>query len=155
MRTETHTEVAVEGLNHLIEANRDSEEGFAAAAEAVRDHDQTLHTLLHRYSLQRARFAGDLEQEVRTYGGEPSEEGTTTGTLRRGWLNLRAALTGGKETAILAECEHAEQSTLHTYEAALRADLPEYLKETIRQQHDEILEALQHIRALREARSSK
>lgn len=155
MRTETHSEVAVEGLNRLIEMNRDSEEGYHTAAEAIKESDPTLHTLFHRYSQQRARFSGDLEQEVRTYGGEPSDTGTTAGSLRRGWLNIKAAITGGSTDSILAECDRAEESALHTYEEVLREDLPEYLKETIRQQHDEILEAMQHIRALRDARSGR
>lgn len=153
MRTETHSAVAVEGLNRLIETNRDSEDGYHAAAESAKDSDHALHTLFHRYSQQRARFAGDLEQEVRTYGGEPSDSGTAVGSLRRGWLNLKAAITGGGVDSILAECDRVEESTLHTYEEVLHEDLPEYLKETIRLQHDEILEALQHIRALKDARS--
>lgn len=152
MSPQTHSEVAVEGLNHLIETNRDSEEGYRTAAEALKDSDHTLHTLFLRYSQQRARFAADLEQEVRTYGGEPSDSGTVGGSLRRGWRNLKAAVTGGSVNSILAECDRAEESTGHSYEKVLREDLPEYLKETIRQQHDEILEARQHVRALKEAR---
>lgn len=149
MRTETHADVAVDALNHLLQTNRDSEEGYRAAAEALRE-DSSLHTLLHRYSQQRARFAGDLEQEVRTYGGEPAGEGTMAGSLRRGWLGLKSAVTGGSPRAILAECDRSEQSALEDYEEALKDDLPEYLKETLRQQHDEILEARQHLRALKD-----
>ena len=149
MRTETHADVAVDALNHLIQTNRDSEEGYRTAAEALRE-DSSLHTLLHRYSQQRARFAGDLEQEVRTYGGEPAEEGTMAGSLRRGWMDLKSAVTGGSPRAILAECDRSEQAALEDYEEALQDDLPEYLKETLRQQHDEILEALQHLRALKD-----
>ena len=64
---------------------------------------------------------------------------------------LRAAVTGGDETALLAECDRAEQAALENYEDALHEALPDYLKEMIRQQHGEIQESLQHIRALKQS----
>lgn len=149
MRTGTKNQSIVEALTHLVQANRDSDEGYSAAAEAVREKDSELHTVLHRYAQQRARFAGELEQEVRTYGGEYPIGGTFGGTLRKGWLNLRSAISGGDAAGILAECDKAEEDTLEDYRDALQHDLPDYLKEMIRQQHDEILQALQQLRALK------
>ena len=154
MDTQTHTDAIVEALDRLIEVNRDTETGYWTAAEGVAN-ESALQTLFHRFAQQRARFAADLEQEVRTYGGEPSDKGTVGGSLRRGWLHIKAAVTGGDETAVLAECERSEQIALESYEDALREDLPEYLKETLHQQHDEVLEVLQQLRALKDARSAR
>lgn len=150
MRSSTHTEEIVKALTSLAQANRDSEEGYSEAAESVRDKDPELHTLLHRYAQQRARFAGELEQEVRTYGGEYPIGGTFEGTLRKGWLNLRSAISGGDSGAMLDECIRADESTLEEYRDALDQDLPDYLKEMVRQQHDEIMEAVQQLRAMKQ-----
>jgi uncharacterized protein (TIGR02284 family) len=153
MRGTTHTENIVEALTNLAQSNRDSEEGYSEAAESVRDSDSELHTLLHKNAQQRARFAGELEQEVRTYGGEYPIEGTLGGTLRKGWLNLRSALSGGDASAILDECINSDEGALEDYRDTLQQDLPDYLKEMIRQQHDEIMETVQHLRALKQTYS--
>jgi uncharacterized protein (TIGR02284 family) len=152
MRTVTHSDVVTTNLNSLIQANRDSEEGFRTAADAVAEED--LPTVLHRYAQQRARFAAELEQEVRTFGGEPDTSGSATGSVRNAWLSLKSAVSGGDAAAILASCENAEEATLSEYEDVLKEDLPDYLKEMVRQQHDEVQESIQHIRALRQAESS-
>ncbi|MEN6544890.1 MAG: PA2169 family four-helix-bundle protein [Armatimonadia bacterium] len=151
MGTRTHDETIVDALTKLARANRDSEEGYTTAAEAVRESDADLHTLFHRYAQQRAHFAGELEQEIHTYGGEYPVEGSISGTLRKGWLNLRSAISGHDSHAIVAECLKAENATLEDYEEALRQDLPEYLKEMIREQHDDLLETRQRLQAIKQA----
>lgn len=150
METRTHDQVIVESLTKLAQANRDSEEGYSTAAEAVREGDADLHTLFHRYALQRAQFAGELEQEIHTYGGEYPVEGSFTGTLRKGWLNIRSAISGNDPEAIVAECLKAENAVLEDYQETLHQDLPEYLKEMIRQQHDQLLETRQRLQAIKQ-----
>lgn len=151
MGTRTHDETIVDALTKLARADRDSEEGYSAAAEAVRESDADLHTLFHRYAKQRAQFAGELEQEIHAYGGEYPVEGTLGGTLRKGWLNLRSAISGGDSEAIVAECLRAESAALEDYEEVLRQDLPEYIKEMIREQHDHLLETRQRLQAIKQA----
>ena len=153
MRTQTHTDAVVETLSHLIQTNRDSESGYWTAAEGVKD--PALHTLFHRYCQQRARFAAELEQEIRIHGGERPEGGTIAGKVRGSWQTLKAAIGGGKQSVVLGSAEDAELGALEDYEDALQAELPEYIKETLRQQHDEIQESLQHVRALKEASNNK
>ena len=46
-------------LNDLIETLKDGQQGFREAAEDVQSHD--LKTLFSEYSLQRSRFAGELQ----------------------------------------------------------------------------------------------
>jgi len=151
MGTRTHDETIVDALTRLARANRDSEEGYSTAAEAVRETDADLHTLFHRYAKQRAQFAGELEQEIHSYGGEYPVQGTICGALRKGWLNLRSAIGGHDPDAIVVECINAENAALEDYEEALRQDLPEYLKEMIREQHDHFLETRQRLQAIKAA----
>ncbi len=62
-------------LNDLIETCKDSQQGFHAAAEKVKDPD--IHTLFLGLYLQRAEFAGDLQAEVTRIGGDPATSGST------------------------------------------------------------------------------
>ena len=133
-------------LNNLIQTCRDGEEGFRAAAEGVKDAE--LKELFHGYSRQRASFAGELQDEVRRLGGEAAETGSVTGSLHRGWLGLKAALTGADERAVLAECERGEDSALAAYRAALGVDMPASVRTAVERQFAEVREAHERIRAI-------
>lgn len=140
------TEQAVSTLNNLIETCRDGQEGFKAAAEGV---DNTgLKEVFDAYSRQRASFAGELQDEVRRLGGEPDTSGSVTASLHRGWMGLRAALTGGDEASVLAECERGEDAAMSNYRAAFNVDLPANVRQIVERQFAEIKEAHNRIRNL-------
>ena len=131
-------------LNNLIQICRDGQEGFRTAAEGVANPE--LKELFQRYSRQRASFASELRDEVRRLGGEAAEGGSITGSFHRGWIGLKAALTGEDERAILAECERGEESALDAYRAALGVDQPSSVRAIVERQFAEVKEALHHIR---------
>ena len=133
-------------LNNLIETCRDGQEGFRTAAEGVSSPE--LKELFHRYSRQRAGFAGELRDEVRRMGGEAADGGSVTGSFHRGWMGLKAALAGEDERAVLGECERGEESALAAYRAALGVDLPAGVRVMVERQFAEVKEALQQIRGL-------
>ncbi len=133
-------------LNNLIQTCRDGEEGFRAAAVGVEDAE--LKELFDGYSRQRASFAGELKGEVRRLGGEPADAGSITGSFHRGWLGLKAALTGADERAVLAECERGEDSALAAYRAALGVDMPASIRTAVERQFAEVKEARERIRAM-------
>lgn len=126
-------------LNELLETCRDGQEGFRAAAEGVRGAE--LRELFHSYALQRAGFAGELQDEVQRLGGEPEQTGSLVASLHRGWMGLRAALEGGDEGAVLSECERGESAALAAYRAALGTDMPAAVRATIERQFAEVKEA--------------
>jgi uncharacterized protein (TIGR02284 family) len=140
------TEQAVSTLNSLIETCRDGQEGFKTAAEGVDNAE--LKELFYSYSQQRAGFVGELQDEVRRLGGEPDTTGSVTASLHRGWMGLRAAVTGGDEASVLAECERGEDAALSSYRAAFNVDLPASCRQMVERQFAEIKEAHNHIRNL-------
>ena len=129
----------VSTLNELIETCRDGQEGFRTAAEGVRGAE--LRELFHGYALQRAGFAGELQDEVRRLGGEPVQTGSLVASLHRGWMGLRAALEGGDDRAIVGECERGEGVALETYRSALGTDMPAGVRTMVERQFAEIKEA--------------
>jgi uncharacterized protein (TIGR02284 family) len=48
-------------------------------------------------------FAGELQNEVAQIGGVPETGGSTAGSLHRGWIGLKALVTGSDGHAILEE----------------------------------------------------
>jgi uncharacterized protein (TIGR02284 family) len=126
-------------LNELIETCRDGQEGFRTAAEGVQSAE--LRELFHAYALQRADFAGALQDEVRRLGGEPERTGSLVASLHRGWMGLRAALEGDDDRTIAGECERGEAVALETYRAALDADMPASVRALIERQFAEVKEA--------------
>ena len=149
----TGNDDAISYLNNLIETCKDGQNGFQTAADGVQRSD--LKTLFHTYAQQRAQFAAELQSEVRHLGGDPEKTGSVAATLHRGWINIKSAVTGKDDHAVIAECERGEDSAVNNYEEALKANLPANVRSIIQRQFTQIKEAHDRIRALRNASSAK
>ena len=149
----TGNDDAISYLNNLIETCKDGQNGFQTAADGVQRSD--LKTLFHTYAQQRAQFAAELQAEVRHLGGDPEKTGSVAATLHRGWINIKSAVTGKDDHAVIAECERGEDSAVKNYEEALKANLPTNVRSIIQRQFTQIKEAHDRIRALRNASSAK
>ena len=140
-------------LNNLIETLKDGQDGFKQAAESV--SNANLKSLFRDYSQQRSRFATALQAEARRHGeNEPETSSSATGALHRGWINLKSAITGGNEHAILAECERGEDSAVEEYKKALDDGLSPSAQDLVSRQFAEIKAAHDRIRSLRDATKS-
>lgn len=138
-------------LDSLIETLKDGQEGFRTASEDVKDPE--LKSLFNKYSLQRSQFAGELQQAVTRLGeGEPEKKSSVAGALHRGWINLKSALAGGDERAILSECERGEDSAVEEYQEALEKDLPGDVRSIVERQYSEVKAAHDTVRNLRDSR---
>lgn len=144
IKNTTHT------LNDLIAICKDGQEGFRDASEHLKSHE--LKTLLSQYSLDRSKFAGELQQLVIHLGQKEETKGGLDAALHRGWIDLKAALTKGSDHAILAECERGEDHAVKVYrEAAEDADLPHDVREVIERQLAAVKAAHDDIRNRRDA----
>jgi len=136
-------------LNNLIATLKDGEEGFRTSAEKLTD--ASLRSQFQNFASQRARFSSELQSEVAQIGGKPETAGSTAGALHRGWIDLKSAITGNDDHAILAEAERGEDSTVKNYRDALSKDLPSDIRSAIDTQYREILAAHNTVRNLRDA----
>jgi len=143
---ESNDEV-ISSLNGLIEICKDGQEGFKDAAEGVERSD--LKTTFYEFAQQRAEFKGVLQELVRTLGGDPETSGTFSGAIHRGWINIKSAVTGKDEAAILNECERGEDYAKEAYADASKLHLPANIVDIIRQQSQAVLAAHNRIRELR------
>lgn len=136
-------------LNGLIEICKDGQEGFKSASEGVDRSD--LKSAFYEYSQQRSQFAGELQGLVRSLGGDPEQSGSFSGAIHRGWMDIKAAVTGKDEEAILNECERGEDHAKAAYADALECVLPANVAEVVRRQSQDVISAHDRVKALRNA----
>ena len=139
---------AISVLNNLIETCRDGELGFKTAAEALKSSDIKAKFL--EYSRQRGEMARELQTEVRRLGGDPEKSGSVSGSLHRGWFDIKSAITGKDDHAIMAEAERGEDVATSTYESALKEMLPATAQAVVQQQAIKVQQAHDHVRNLRD-----
>ena len=140
-------------LNGLIETCKDGQNGFKEAAEGVDRSD--LKSLFYEFSQQRSQFAGELQSLVQSLGGDPENSGSIAAALHRGWINIKSAVTGKDEGAILNECERGEDSAKNAYKNALEEALPANIMETVQTQYAGVQAAHDRVKALRDAANNE
>src|SRR6266404_6934983 len=134
-------------LQDLIETNRDGQNGYREAAEHVKDPE--IRSFFMEQSLERARFAGELEDLLREFGeSNPDRSGSVAGTLHRKWIDAKSALGGGDHT-VLESVEQGEDSAKKAYEKALNASLPANVLEVVRRQAESVRAAHDQVKLLR------
>lgn len=140
---------AVSTLNDLIETCKDGANGFRTAADAVQRPDAKALFTSRVPIIERS--ATELQAEVRRLGGDPETTGSVAATVHRGWINLKAAVTGKDEAAIITECERGEQLAVKNYEDALKTELPAESRAILERHHRGTVQNLEQVRALGQA----
>lgn len=140
-------------LNGLLETLRDGENGFQSAADGVDDAE--LKRLFLSLGAQRREFAGELESEILRLGKEPAEHGHLAGALHRGWMDIKSAVTGKDEGAIVSEAERGEDFAVKSFREALAKGLPAAIQVVVERQYTQIQEAHDHVRSLERAHGRK
>jgi uncharacterized protein (TIGR02284 family) len=110
----------IDVVNTLIATTLDSVKGFREAAEETRDASRS--QFFREMSEERSRVASDMQAHVRSLGGDPRTESSTTGALHRTWLNVKEAITGNDDEAVIREVENGEDYIKGKFEAALEDD---------------------------------
>jgi uncharacterized protein (TIGR02284 family) len=135
-------------LNGLIETLKDGEEGFRSSAEKLKN--ATIANEFRTFAAERATFAKQLQGQVARIGGTPETSGTASGALHRGWTNLKAALSGDSDHAILEEAESGEDSAVKNYREAMTRNFPPEIRSIIDRQFSEIKNTHNAVRSLRD-----
>jgi len=143
----------IDTLNTLIETCKDGEYGFRTCAEHVKS------TQLRQVFTSRAEecrnAASQLQTLVIRLGGKADTGSSVTGTMHRGWVNLKAMLSGDSDQAALNECERGEDAALERYRDAIKKPLPDDVAAVVQRQYEGVKRNHDQIRTLRnQARST-
>lgn len=139
----------------LIQTLEDGKEGFARAAERLTDSDRPEFSAhFADFSAQRGRMAAELQTLAAEYGDDIDESGTVTGTLHRGWMAFKDAVSGSDAVAVLDAAEQGEDHAVKEYERALGEDVSPELRAVIERQFTEVKAAHDAVRSLRDLKSA-
>lgn len=133
-------------LNTLLATLTDSINGYRDSAENIENGQ--LKQLFLDSAEERSRVAEDLRAEVRRLGADPNDDGSLMGKTHQIFLDLKAAITGRDDQAIINEVERGEDYLKEKFEAALRSDkltgesraVVEQAFTSVRRGHDRIAE---------------
>jgi uncharacterized protein (TIGR02284 family) len=135
-------------LNVLIETSFNGNKGFLAAADDTRNPE--LQTVFRQRAEDCAKAAAELQQIVTRLGGKPEDGGSVAGAAHRGWVNLKAAVTGRSDLAILEECERGEDVAKAHYRKALDGELPPDVRSVVERQYQGAVRNHDQVRDLRD-----
>jgi uncharacterized protein (TIGR02284 family) len=131
-------------LNTLIATTIDSVTGYEDSAQNI--HDERLREVFRSRADERQKVVEQLRSEVRRLGGDPEEGGSFLGKTHQRFEDLKAAVTGRDEKAIINEVERGEDYLKDKYETALNdgnlsgesRSVVEQAYQSVRQGHDQI-----------------
>jgi uncharacterized protein (TIGR02284 family) len=139
---------AVSVVEDLIETCKDGQKGYQDAASHVKRTD--LKTYFNEQSLERARFAGELEAELIRLG-KPDKKvsGSVSAAIHRAWIDTKVSLGGG-DKSILESVEQGEDNAKESYQKALSGSLPANLVDIIRRQAARVQKAHDQVKSMRD-----
>jgi uncharacterized protein (TIGR02284 family) len=138
------TEDTIVELNGLIRVCKDGESGYRTAAADVRNTE--LESIFTESSKQRGQFARKLQAEVARLGGSAEGSGSMTGTLLRGWMDVKSALSSGSGAAIISTCETGEEVAVAAFAWVVNLDISGQTRALVERQCKSIKQA--HARLL-------
>ncbi|MFL6751871.1 MAG: ferritin-like domain-containing protein [Sphingomicrobium sp.] len=106
-------------LNELIETTIDSITGYEDSAKNI--DNERFREIFRQRADERQRIVEQLRSEVRRLGGDPEESGTFLGKAHQRFEDLKAAISGRDEKAIINEVERGEDYLKAKWEAALES----------------------------------
>jgi uncharacterized protein (TIGR02284 family) len=138
----------VSTLNDLIETCKDGEQGFKTCAEDISDgqYKQPFLTL----AAGCAAAAQELSSLVVAHGGDPETRSSLSGTLHRRWVDIKSAIVGKDDEAILNECERGEDVAVKSYRRALEKELPLEIKAVVERQYQGVLQNHDLVKSMRD-----
>lgn len=107
-------------LNGLIRTTLDSMKGYE---DAAKDAESTQYaTMLADFARDRAKVATDLQNHVRALGSEPELDSSMLAAAHRTFMDLKQAITGKDDKAIIQEVERGEDHIKAKFEDAMKDD---------------------------------
>lgn len=122
----------------------DSINGYRDAAANA--ESSNFQELFRSMADDRSQVVEELRSEIRRAGGNPPDDGSFLGATHQRFLDLKAAITGRDDKAIINEVERGEDYLKEKFETALKSDdLPpesrsviERAYQSVRQGHDKV-----------------
>ena len=131
-------------LNTLIATTIDSVTGYEDSAANI--DNERFREIFRERATERQQVVQQLREEVRRLGGNPEDDGSFLGKAHQRFEDVKAAVTGRDEQAIINEVERGEDYLKEKWQAALQSgalhgethDLVEQCYRSVKAGHDQI-----------------
>lgn len=135
-------------LNTLIATLLDSVEGYQTSAEDV-DNEQYRRIFLDR-ARERQSVVTKLQAAVGQLGGNPEDDSSTMGAIHRAFVDLKSAVMGRDDKAIINEVERGEDYLKEKFETAMNnADLSAIARHAVNEAWGSVREGHDQMRNLK------
>ncbi|HEV2569333.1 PA2169 family four-helix-bundle protein [Sphingomonas sp.] len=137
-------------LNSLIATTIDSINGYQESADAV--ENPQFREMFQELARDRQQVLPQLQAAVARMGGNPEDDGTTLAAAHRTFVDLKSAITGRDDKAVINEVERGEDHIKHKYEAALNdTALSADARQVVQQAYDSVRRGHDRVRDLKHA----
>jgi len=134
----------ISALNTLIATTIDSVNGYENSAKDI--ENERFAQIFRERATERQQVVEQLRGEVRRLGGNPEDDGSFLGKTHQRFEDLKAAITGKDEKAIVNEVERGEDYIKGKFETALNSDtlsgesrsVVEQCYQSVRSGHDQM-----------------
>lgn len=110
----------IKTLNSLIATTIDSIDGYHESAKDA--ESSRFSQMFNDRAAERREVLTKLQAEVGRLGGKPEDDGTAAAAAHRGFVNLKSAVTGQDDQAVINEVERGEDHIKEKFESALKDD---------------------------------
>ena len=140
-------------LNSLIATTIDSINGYQESADAV--ENPQFRELFQELARDRQQVLPQLQAAVARMGGNPEDDGTALAAAHRTFVDLKSAVTGRDDKAVINEVERGEDHIKDKYESALNdGDLSGECRQVVQQAYDSVRRGHDRVRDLKHALES-
>jgi len=138
-----HSE-AISTLNTLIATTIDSVTGYEDSAKNI--DNERFREIFRQRASERQEVVQQLREEVRRLGGNPEDDGSFMGKAHQRFEDMKSAIMGGDDKAIINEVERGEHYLKEKFETALNSDrlsgesrsVVEGCYQSVREGHDQM-----------------
>jgi uncharacterized protein (TIGR02284 family) len=131
-------------LNTLIATTIDSVNGYEDSAQNI--ENERFREIFRQRASERQEVVQQLREEVRRLGGNPEDDGSFLGKTHQRFEDMKAAITGRDEKAIINEVERGEDYLKEKWQAALQSgnlqgeshDIVERCYQSVKSGHDQM-----------------
>jgi len=136
--------IEITTLNTLTATLIDSVNGYRDAAGHA--ESGRFQEMFRKFADDRSQCAEQLRAQVSALGGDPEDSGSFLGKAHQRFLDLKAAITGRDDKAIVNEVERGEDYLKEKFEAAMKdgelsaasRGAVEAAYQSVRQGHDQM-----------------
>lgn len=140
----------IDDLKGLVSIINDGKEGYESAAESTDNVE--LKAVFMKNAAQRSMYESELKNHIQKHGGHSdNDEGGVLGAIHRTWIDIKEALTGKSETAILEAVTTGEKAALEKFDSVIEdSALHQDHLDLLTKQRNGIAETLKDIEVLNE-----